>query len=221
MFIHFLHDPAGTGIGTSPVSTCGKLLRGLKLSTCNKFFYFYLFKGDLRRSLAYSSLWTEVMLTQKHLQSPWLSSNCMMHALVFLKAQKAACITIKFPQLHSVTSDLQQHILFPSLWLLDEPSVQESSTAINKVSLCDVLCFWTRQPGFSDCTSGTVKLALTRQLLSFLFPDFGTDSIYRTCVCLQVHYLMPVLHLLHNCSPLCSIISSVSVTDESWWWILG
>lgn len=73
-----------------------------------------------------------------------------------------------------------------------------------------------RQPGFSDCTSRTVQLALTPQLLAFLLPDFCTDWIYRTCICLRVHYLMPVLHLMHRCSPFCFIVSSVSAREESW-----
>lgn len=47
----------------------------------------------------------------------------------------AACTTNQLPQLHSVSRGSHQHVYFSSLCLLDEPSVQEFKTAINKVLL--------------------------------------------------------------------------------------
>lgn len=70
----------------------------------------------------------------------------------------AACFISEFPHLHSVSWVLHQ--LFPSLCLLDEPSVQKSETAINKVLLFVLTLSLLEICRFCVCTSRAAQFFL-------------------------------------------------------------
>lgn len=92
----------------------------------------------------------------------------------------SACISNKLPQFHCISSSFPStSLFFPSLCLLDEPSVVKFGTTVNKV----LLFVLTLLVHFSDCTHSVS--ADTKYIQEHLFILASYFTLPRTFCCQQ------------------------------------
>lgn len=153
----------------------------------------------------------------------FLTSQTVRNVHAFL----AACITSQLLHVQSVGSVSINMSFFLSLCLLDEPSVLRFGSAINKVLLfvphsvllqvsrlfwlhkqdCSVFAdtkYWWEHLFFILASSfilrNKISVSPNRIVphLHLVLPDSVTDASYSSCICVLIHYLMPVSHLCNN-----------------------